>query len=75
MRKHVNEGAMLQRKDFTALEKDVRERLGKRGLIFNEVDVASFRAKLKTSGFYTRWRENWGPTVWGELEKYSGPLV
>ena len=51
MRKHVNAAALLQRRDFTALERDVRDRLTKRGMIFNDVDVATFRTKLKAAEF------------------------
>ena len=74
-RKHINAGNLLMRGDFTVLEKDVRGRLTRDGLVFNEVDRASFRTKLMTSGFYQRWRDEWGPIAWGELEKYSGPLT
>ena len=74
MRKHVNAGALLQRNDIALLEKSVRERLTGRGMAFNEVDIASFRTKLKVTGFYSRWRDTWGSSAWSELENYSGPL-
>jgi TRAP-type transport system periplasmic protein len=75
MRKHINAGALLQRNDFTALERNVRERLTGRGMIFNDVNIDSFRTKLKVTGFYSRWRDTWGTAAWNELEKYTGPLA
>ena len=75
MRKHINAAALVQRTDMIALDKSVRSRLSRFGLIFNEIDAGSFRAKLKASGFYARWRAEWGPGVWSELEKYTGPLA
>jgi TRAP-type transport system periplasmic protein len=75
MAKHINAGALLQRNDFGVLERSVRDRLVAHGMIFNDVDINSFRAKLKTSGFYARWRDEFGAPVWRELEKFSGPLA
>jgi TRAP-type transport system periplasmic protein len=75
MRKNINAGALLQRRDFATVERNVRDRLTRHGLLFNDVDVASFRQKLRASGFYARWRDEWGAAAWSELEKYSGPLV
>jgi hypothetical protein len=42
-------------------------------LIFNQADVASFRAKLG-GGFYQRWRKEFGATAWLLLEDEVGKL-
>jgi tripartite ATP-independent transporter DctP family solute receptor len=45
------------------------------GMVFNEVDQASFRTKLQETGFYSEWKEKFGAEAWGLLEKYTGPLA
>jgi hypothetical protein len=43
-------------------------------MVFNDVDPAPFREKLKTAGFYSQWKASFGDEAWGLLEKYAGPL-
>jgi tripartite ATP-independent transporter DctP family solute receptor len=40
---------------------------GERGMLFNRVDMAGFRAAL-AGAFYRRWRAELGSTAWGLLE-------
>jgi hypothetical protein len=42
-------------------------------LIFNDADVASFRAKLG-GGFYQRWKKAFGAAAWAILENEVGKL-
>jgi hypothetical protein len=42
-------------------------------MVFNAADVSTFRAKLG-SGFYQRWKAEFGATAWGLLEKEVGRL-
>ncbi|HEX3465397.1 MAG TPA: TRAP transporter substrate-binding protein [Candidatus Elarobacter sp.] len=75
MKKHINGAAMLQRRDDERLDETLVAKLTARGMVFNKADAASFRARLKSSGFYARWKQAWGPKLWDALEKYSGPLA
>ncbi len=49
--------------------------VNRRSLLFNDVDRAEFVEKLRTSGYYTRWRTTFGDELWGQLEKYTGKLA
>jgi tripartite ATP-independent transporter DctP family solute receptor len=69
VRKYVAE----QRAYTDNLNRQLGERLASRGLIFNNADVASFRAKLG-GGFYQRWRKEFGATAWALLEEQVGKL-
>jgi TRAP-type C4-dicarboxylate transport system substrate-binding protein len=61
-----------QRSDTDALNRDLAERLAGRGMILNQVDMASFRRRL--GPFYARWRKIFGPGAWSLLEAEVGPL-
>ena len=40
--------------------------------VIDKPDRASMKAKL--GEFYSRWKSEFGPTVWGLLEGYTGKL-
>ena len=61
-----------QREDQSALNASLRQDLARRGLIFNEVDQAAFRARL--AGVYAAWRERLGARCWSLLEAEVGKL-
>jgi len=63
----------LQRADTASLNKELRAELTKQGMIFNDADVASFRAKL--GPFYPRWKESIGDRAWSLLEAHVGKLA
>lgn len=46
-----------------------------KGLVFNKVDTASFRDRLRTAGFYKEWREKIGEEAWSLLEAQVGRLA
>jgi len=71
----LNEAAVRARHDTDILAQAVQEKLSRQGLIFNAVDVASFKAKLVASGYYTRWKAEFGDKAWTALEKYTGKLT
>ena len=54
------------------VNRNLAERLAGRGMIFNQVDTASFRRRL--GPFYARWRKIFGPSAWSLLEAEVGPL-
>jgi tripartite ATP-independent transporter DctP family solute receptor len=61
-----------QRADQSALNARLRHDLARRGLMFNEVDQAPFRARL--ADVYAKWRERLGARCWALLEAEVGRL-
>lgn len=62
----------LQRQDQQSANTRSRASLASRGLVFNDVDTAPFRAKL--SGFYSTWKKALGTRCWSLLEAETGRL-
>jgi tripartite ATP-independent transporter DctP family solute receptor len=60
----------LQRQDQERANAALRPELTKRGLVFNEVDVAPFRRQL--TGFYADWKKRLGTRCWSLLETAAG---
>jgi tripartite ATP-independent transporter DctP family solute receptor len=71
----LNAAAVEQRRDLADLNAKFREDLTARGLMFNEVDPAPFREKLRQSGFYVQWRSKFNEQVWSLLEEVTGSLA
>jgi TRAP-type transport system periplasmic protein len=71
---HLNKSALNQRADLADLNTSLRPDLEAKGMVFNEVDKALFRARLVEAGFYKEWRGRYGDAAWAMLEKYSGDL-
>ena len=62
-----------QRAHTVALNDELARTLAARGMVFNQADTASFRERL-AGGFYRRWKDELGSTVWGLLEAQVGRL-
>ncbi|MGP6158647.1 MAG: TRAP transporter substrate-binding protein [Vulcanimicrobiaceae bacterium] len=73
--RELNAGALRARADTDLLTKSVRDKLTRRGMTFNDVDIPTFKAKLVTSGYYQRWKTEFGPQAWAALEKYANKLA
>ncbi len=56
------------------LNATVRDELAGKGLVFNQPDVAPFREKLRSAGFYSEWKGKYGEQAWSLLEKAAGKL-
>ena len=69
---NVRKYAQLQRADTDRLNESLRTELQHRGMIFNEVDKASFRPAL--TAFYPRWKAHVGTRAWDLMEKHAGKL-
>ena len=52
----------------------LRQELAGKGLVFNQPDVAPFREKLRSAGFYAEWKGKYGDQAWELLEKSVGKL-
>jgi TRAP-type C4-dicarboxylate transport system substrate-binding protein len=61
-----------QRLDQAALNAALRDDFVTRGLVFNDVDQAAFRARLP--GVYAIWKEKLGSKCWSLLEAEVGKL-
>jgi tripartite ATP-independent transporter DctP family solute receptor len=61
-----------QRQDQAALNASLREDFAKRGLVFNEVDQAAFRARLPA--VYAAWKQKLGSKCWSLVEAEVGRL-
>ncbi len=63
--RNVAKYVRLQRRDQADLNAAARVRMEKRGLAFNEIEAAAFRAQL--TGFYTDWKNRLGSKCWSLL--------
>jgi tripartite ATP-independent transporter DctP family solute receptor len=72
--KNVNAAALRARDDTEKLNATVREELAGKGLTFNQPDLAPFREKLRSAGFYSEWKGKYGEEAWAILEKSVGKL-
>src|ERR1700760_3780101 len=72
--KNINAAAVKERVDTAKLNATVRSDLESKGLVFNQPDVAPFREKLRSAGFYNEWKGKYGEQAWALLEKSVGKL-
>jgi len=73
--RNLTKHALLQRRDTALLNEALSEKLARRGMTIGRADTSGFRAKLRASGFYTKWRDKFGAQAWALLEKSSGKLA
>jgi tripartite ATP-independent transporter DctP family solute receptor len=62
----------LQRNDTDNMNHNLPPRLTQRGMIINQTDAASFRARL--GDYYARWKDTIGTKTWALLESHVGKL-
>ncbi len=72
--KNVNAAAVKERADTEKLNATVKDELAGKGLVFNQPNVAPFRDKLRSAGFYAEWKGKYGDQAWETLEKAVGKL-
>ena len=72
--KNVNAAAVKERADTEKLNATVKDELAGKGLIFNQPELAPFRDKLRSAGFYAEWKGKYGDKAWDVLEKAVGKL-
>ena len=73
--RNLTKYALLQRRDTQLRNDSLSDKLARRGMAINRADTSGFRAKLSTSGFYTKWQGKFGAQAWSLLEKTSGKLA
>jgi tripartite ATP-independent transporter DctP family solute receptor len=64
--------ALLQRADIERVNAEGAEALARHGMVVNEADTASIRARL--GDFTQRWRARFAPAAWRLLEDAAGGL-
>ncbi len=72
--RELNRSALDERADIAALNGSVAEDLKSKGLVFEDVDKAAFRAALTQAGFYAEWKQKFGDAAWAILESEVGTL-
>ena len=73
--KQVNAAGVKERADVAKLNANLQQDLAGKGLVFNALDPAPFRDKLRSAGFYTEWKGKYGEEAWAILEKSVGKLA
>ena len=73
--RNLTKYALLQRRDTQERNDSLADKLARRGMVINRADTAGMRARLSSSGFYTKWRDKFGAQAWALLEKTSGKLA
>jgi TRAP-type transport system periplasmic protein len=63
-----------QRDDIARMSADQRKELAAKGMVVNDTDPASFRAKLVSAGYYSNWKSKFGDKSWSLLEQAVGPI-
>lgn len=71
----MSAATLAARNDNVSLNVSIRNKLQRRGMLFNDVDKKSFKQKLVDAKYYERWKAEFGPTAWAALEKYASKLA
>ncbi len=72
--KNINAAGVKERDDVEKLNAGLQQELAGKGLTFNQPEVAPFREKLRSAGFYAEWKGKYGEQAWALLEKSVGKL-
>jgi tripartite ATP-independent transporter DctP family solute receptor len=72
IQRNAKKYADLQRNDNDALNHSLRAKLIQRGMVFNDVDPASFKGML--GSYYAHWKGVIGQRTWTLLEGHVGKL-
>src|SRR5271166_3048309 len=73
--KNINAAGVKERDDVAKLNATLQQDLTNKGLVFNRLDPAPFRDKLRAAGFYTEWKGKYGDEAWSLLERSVGKLA
>lgn len=75
VRNNINEAGMQQRQDVRNMNDSLVATLKGKGLQFNTIEHAPFRAKLASAGFYQDCKKKFGSDAWAMLEAVTGKLA
>jgi tripartite ATP-independent transporter DctP family solute receptor len=71
---HLDAAGIKERQDLLGVVKSSQDALVQHGMVFNTVDPAPFRAKLRSGTYYADWRAKLGDEPFKLLETYIGPI-
>jgi tripartite ATP-independent transporter DctP family solute receptor len=72
--KNIDAAGMKEREDVAKLNANLRKDLEAKGMVFNDLEIPTFRDKLKQAGFYSEWKAKYGDEAWALLETSAGKL-
>ena len=72
--RELDKSAGDQRADIAKLSDTLKADLKAKGITFIDVQQDDFRKALAGTNFYAEWKQKYGPTAWGLMEKVSGKL-
>jgi tripartite ATP-independent transporter DctP family solute receptor len=72
--RELDKSARDQRADIAKLSDTLKADLKAKGITFIDVQQDDFRKALAGTNFYAEWKQKYGPTAWGLMEKISGKL-
>jgi tripartite ATP-independent transporter DctP family solute receptor len=72
--RNLTKYALQQRVATAERNASLADQLARRGMKISAAETGSFRARLQTSGFYSRWKTTFGQTAWDLLEAHAGKL-
>jgi tripartite ATP-independent transporter DctP family solute receptor len=73
--KHFDRSGMDERSDIAGQDAKIKLQLEQDKLTFQNPDLESFKAQLKSAGYYTSMKAKYDPATWALLEKYTGKLA
>lgn len=74
VRREFDRASVEQRGDVERLTASLKDQLIGKGLAFEPVDRAGFRAALSQAGYYQEWKDKFGAQPWSVLESVTGRL-
>ena len=72
--RNFDKAGLDQRTASAALNASSKAKLSGMGITFNQPDLPSFKAALRSAGFYEEWQKKFDPKAWALLVKYAGEL-
>jgi tripartite ATP-independent transporter DctP family solute receptor len=72
--RELDKSAGDQRADIAKLSDTLKADLKAKGITFIDVQQDDFRKALASTNFYAEWKQKYGATAWGLMEKVSGTL-
>jgi TRAP-type transport system periplasmic protein len=72
--RNIDAAALDDREDIRKLNESLQAQLAGKGMAFNTTDPQLFRDALRKAGFYSEWKEKFGPEAWALLESHVGAL-
>lgn len=73
--KHINAAGLRQREKVKQSNIELEKIISDGGVQVHQVDSTKFVEALKSTKYYSTWKETMGSSAWTALEKYAGKLT